>query len=183
MASWTDLRPEQVDEWNELLATYRLGKPYVSPMEQGALVDLYRAHGFTVMLATIEHACLNGWTKIDKVRLLAEQVKKYGVVKTKWAIERANALEYHSLDTVIGILDGRVPAYRTGAKSGSAPTPTRASKGPTYPTPEGLHGPATAQAWMREHGHGMDRWAEFFDLAGKCDYYGYQLYQLKDEYR
>jgi hypothetical protein len=183
MGSWTDLRPEQVPQWNDLLSLYRQGKPFVSGLEQSQLVDLFRALGFEVMYATIEQACLNGWTKVDKVRLLAEQMKKYGVVKTKWAIERANALEFHSLDAVIGILEGRIPAYRTGKGNGAAAVPARVTKGPTYPTPEGIHGPSTVQAWMRERGHGMDRWNEFFDLAGKCETYGYQLYQLKDEYR
>lgn len=181
MGSWTDLKQEQMAEYTKLRELYQAGKTHVSMLEQSIMIDLYKQHGYDVMYATIEACCLNGWTKVDKVRQLAPMMEKFGVVKAKWAIERMNGLENHSLDTVRGILDGSIPAFR---KKPGVTEPARAKR-MEYPTPDGVHTEATAARWMHKQGvpPSTDAWKEYFDLCGEDQVYHCKLYKLKAEYR
>lgn len=180
MGSWMDLKPEQNREYNDLLTLYKSSKPYVSPLETAVMVDLYKQHGYAVMQDTLVQCGLNGWSKVDKVKLLAGLFNKYGKVKTEWAIERANAMEFHSLDTVAGILAGSIPAYRKGSKDGKPETVAKTK--PKYPTEDGYHTRGTAQQWLSTHGHSLEQGMEFFEIAGRDPEHNFELYRLKPEY-
>lgn len=162
-ASTNDLKPEQVPEHQKILEVFKMIKPVVRPIERAALIQLHQDFGAQKVLAMME----------------------------RWAM-----LGYNSIDTLHDMLTGAIPSERSAKpKVNEMPGADRArgsgdfkSVGDVvktvapvkYPTADHIYDEPAAGVWMRNKGHNVNNYREYFDMVQERPIF---LFQLKSEYR